>query len=148
MVTTADGQKEIKDIQIGDVVQSFDLVRNDVVTKTVKGLWKSDYDSKLVIINGIRTKATIGHPFAIKDFEGNISWAAADPDADKEFHGDLTVEKLEVGKYFINLMGDWVIVDSIEFEDFKGIVYNISVEDTHNYIAEGILVHNMAKKLN
>lgn len=148
MVTTADGQKEIKDIQIGDVVQSFDLVRNDVVTKVVKGLWKSDYDDKLVIINGIRTKATIGHPFAIKDFEGNISWAAADPDADKEFHGDLTVEKLEVGKYFINLMGDWVIVESIEFEDFKGIVYNISVEDTHNYIAEGILVHNMAKKLN
>jgi hypothetical protein len=148
MVTTADGQKEIKDIQIGDVVQSFDLISNDVVTKTVKGLWKSDYDNKLVIINGIRTKATIGHPFAIKDFEGNISWAAADPDADKEFHGDLTVEKLEVGKYFINLMGDWVIVESIEFEDFKGIVYNISVEDTHNYIAEGILVHNMAKKLN
>ena len=147
MVTTADGQKEIKDIQIGDVVQSFDLQSNDVVTKVVKGLWKSDYDSKLVIINGIRTKATIGHPFAIKDFDGNISWAAADPDADKEFHGDLTVEKLEVGKYFINLMGDWVIVESIEFEDYKGIVYNISVEDTHNYIAEGILVHNMAKKL-
>ena len=35
---------------------------------------------------------------------------------------------------------------SIEFEDFKGIVYNISVEDTHNYIAEGILVHNAVKK--
>lgn len=147
MVLTVDGQKEIKDIQIGDVVQSFDLLRNDVVTKTVKGVWKSDYDNRLVIINGVRTKATVGHPFAIKDFEGNISWAAADPDADKEFHGDLTVEKLETGKYFINLLGDWVMVDSIEFEDFKGIVYNISVEDTQNYIAEGILVHNMAKKL-
>ncbi len=147
MVLTADGQKEIKDIQIGDVVQSFDLLRNDVVTKTVKGLWKSDYDNKLVIINGVRTKATIGHPFAIKDFDGNISWAAADPDADKDFHPELVVEKLETGKYFINLMGDWVLVESIEFEDFKGLVYNISVEDTQNYIAEGILVHNMAKKL-
>ena len=146
MVLTADGQKEIKDIQIGDVVQSFDLLRNDVVTKTVKGLWKSDYDNKLVIINGVRTKATIGHPFAIKDFDGNISWAAADPDADKDFHPELVVEKLETGKYFINLMGDWVLVESIEFEDFKGLVYNISVEDTQNYIAEGILVHNAIKK--
>jgi len=147
MVTTADGQKEIKDIQIGDVVQSFDLQKNDVVTKTVKGLWKTEYDDKLVIINGIKTKATVGHPFAIKDFEGNIRWAAANPEVDKDFHGDLVVEKLTTGEYFINLLGDWVMVETLEFEDFKGIVYNISVEDTHNYIAEGILVHNFAKKL-
>ena len=147
MVTTADGQKEIKDIQIGDIVQSFDLQKNDVVTKTVKGLWKTEYDDKLVIINGIKTKATVGHPFAIKDFEGNIRWAAANPEVDKDFHGDLIVEKLTTGEYFINLLGDWVLVETLEFEDFKGIVYNISVEDTHNYIAEGILVHNFAKKL-
>jgi len=147
VVATIDGDKEIKDIQIGDLVQSFDLVSNDLVTKKVKGIWKSDYDDKLVIINGIRTKATLGHPFAIKDFEGNIKWAAIDPEADKEFNKDLTIEKLEVGKYFINLEGNWVLVKSIEFEDFKGIVYNISVEDTQNYIAEGILVHNMAKKI-
>jgi intein/homing endonuclease len=127
-------------------LQSFDFVKNDIVTKTVKGLWKSHYNNKLVIINGIRTKATVGHPFAIKDFEGNIGWVAADPDEDKQFHEGLTVKKLEIGKYFINLMGDWVIVESIEFEDFEGIVYNISVEDTHNYITEGILVHNREVK--
>ena len=146
LVATVDGEKEIKDIQIGDLVQSFDLLSNELVTKEVKGIWKSDYDNKLVIINGTQTKATLGHPFAIKDFEGNIKWAAIDPEADKEFNKDLVIEKLEVGKYFINLKGDWVLVESIEFEDFKGIVYNISVEDTQNYIAEGILVHNMAKK--
>jgi hypothetical protein len=147
LVTTVDGEKQIKDIEVGDLVQSFDLLTNELVTKKVKGLWKSDYDNKLVIINGTHTKATIGHPFAIKDFEGNIKWAAVDPEADKDFHNDLIIEKLEVGKYFINLAGTWVLVESIEFEDFKGIVYNISVEDTQNYIAEGILVHNMAKKL-
>lgn len=147
MIITPDGQKEIKDIEIGDIIQSYDFVENELVTKTVTGLWKSDYDNKLVIINGIKTKATIGHPFAIKDFEGNVKWAAIDPKADEKYHRDFEITKLETGKYFINLLGDWVIVDSIEFEDFKGIVYNISVEDTHNYIAEGILVHNMAKKL-
>jgi hypothetical protein len=147
VISTIDGDKEIKDIQIGEIVQSYDFSTNEIVTKAVKGIWKSDYDNKLVIINGIRTKATMSHPFAIKDFDGNISWAAADPDADKDFHKDLVVEKLEVGKYFINLEGNWVVVESIEFEDFKGLIYNIAVEDTHNYIAEGILVHNMAKKL-
>ena len=145
LVTTVDGEKEIKDIQIGDLVQSFDIETSELVTKTVKGLWKTDYDNKLVIINGVRTKATLGHPFAIKDFEGNIKWAAIDPEADKEFDKDLVIEKLEVGKYFINLKGDWVLVESIEFEDYKGLVYNITVEDTHNYLAEGILVHNVKK---
>ncbi len=144
MVTTEDGQKEIKDIQLGDVVQSFDLQRNDIVTKKVTGLWKVEYDDRLVIINGIRTKATMGHPFAIKDFEGNIRWASADPEVDKDFHGDLIVEKLTTGEYYINLLGDWVLVETLEFEDFKGLVYNITVEDTQNYIAEGILVHNAA----
>jgi hypothetical protein len=147
VVATVDGEKEIKDIQVGDLVQSFDVTSSDLVTKKVKGIWKADYDSKLVIINGTRTKATMGHPFAIKDFDGNIKWAAVDPEVDKEFHDNLIVEKLEVGKYFINLIGNWVLIESIEFEDFKGIVYNISVEDTQNYIAEGILVHNMAKKI-
>ena len=147
VVFTADGEKEIKDIEVGDIVQSFDFNTNDIVTKKVKGIWKSDYNDKLAVINGIRTKATVGHPFAIKDFEGNIKWAAVDPEADKDFHKELVVEKLETGNYFINLMGNWVLVETIEFEDYKGLVYNISVEDTQNYIAEGILVHNMAKKL-
>jgi hypothetical protein len=147
VVFTADGEKEIKDIEVGDIVQSFDFNTNDIVTKKVKGIWKSDYNDKLVVINGIRTKATVGHPFAIKDFEGNIKWAAVDPEADKDFHKELVVEKLETDKYFINLMGNWVLIETIEFEDYKGLVYNISVEDTQNYIAEGILVHNMAKKL-
>ena len=146
LVTTVDGEKEIKDIQIGDLVQSFDIETSELVTKTVKGLWKTDYDNKLVIINGVRTKATLGHPFAIKDFEGNIRWAAANPEVDKDFHGDLIIEKLTTGEYFINLLGDWVLVETLEFEDFKGIVYNITVEDTHNYIAEGILVHNVIEK--
>ena len=146
MITTVDGEKEIKDIEIGDLVQSFDILTSELVTKAVKGLWKSDYDNKLVIINGVHTKATVGHPFAIKDFEGNIKWAAVDPTADKEYHEtDFVIEKLEIGKYFINLMGTWVLIESIEFEDFKGIVYNITVEDTHNYLAEGILVHNTKK---
>jgi hypothetical protein len=148
VVFTADGEKEIKDIEVGDIVQSFDFNTNDIVTKKVKGIWKSHYNDKLVVINGIRTKATVGHPFAIKDFEGNIKWAAVDPEADKDFHKELVVEKLETGKYFINLVGNWVLVETIEFEDYKGLVYNISVEDTQNYIAEGILVHNAAKKLN
>lgn len=149
MIATIDGEKEIKDIEIGDLVQSFDIITGDMSTKTVRGLWKSNYDNKLVIINGINTKATVGHPFGIKDFDGNIKWAAVDPTVDKEYHeADIVIEKLEVGKFFINLMGEWVLIKSIEFQDFKGMVYNITVEDTHNYVAEGILVHNMAKKLN
>jgi intein/homing endonuclease len=49
-------------------------------------------------------------------------------------------------EYSINLNGEWVKIDNIELEPYNGKVYNISVEDTHNYIANNILVHNVDKK--
>jgi len=33
-------------------------------------------------------------------------------------------------------------VDSVEFENYKGLVYNFEVEDVHSYILNGITVHN------
>ncbi|MCB1000795.1 MAG: ATP-binding domain-containing protein [Acidimicrobiales bacterium] len=33
-------------------------------------------------------------------------------------------------------------VTAVEFEDYSGPVYDLEVEDTHTYVADGILVHN------
>ncbi len=38
----------------------------------------------------------------------------------------------------------WVKVQGVEYEPFKGSVYNMEVEDDHSYVAEGIAVHNCA----
>ena len=149
IVETAEGTKQIKDIQIGDLVDSYDVHTNNIVTRRVTGLWKSEYDSSLVIINGIQTRATIGHPFAIKDIEGTITFAAYDPNSTEEFAvgKGMILEKLEEinGKY-VNVNGEWKLIEKLELEPYQGIVYNITVEETHTFIANKFVVHNFEKK--
>ncbi len=108
-----------------------------------------DYNGPLVVINGIKTMATVGHPFAVKDKEGILKWAAYDKEIDATYFDDgVLVFNLTDDEYSINLNGEWVKIESIELEPYNGKVYNISVEDTHNYVANNILVHNVEKKFN
>jgi hypothetical protein len=146
LVSTIGGTKKINEISIGDIVLSYDLDMNSLVTKKVDGLFKKDYDGGLLVINGFEINATIGHPLAVKDSNNNLSWAAYDPTMDKEYHRNIDVIKLEVKEHKINLNGEWVTIDKIELKPYNGLVYNITVEDTHNYIVENVLVHNMPVK--
>lgn len=148
IIETQDGPKQIKDVEVGDIVTSFDILKNTLVHKKVTGLWKSEYDGGLVIVNGIESKATESHPFAVKDVEGTITFAAYNPDPNDKFalHNDITVDKLEVNGKYINVNGEWVVIKSLDLEPFKGLVYNITVEDTHTFIANNIVVHNFGEK--
>jgi intein/homing endonuclease len=75
-----------------------------------------------------------------------ISWTDCYMIGDKEYHRNIDVIKLEVKEHKINLNGEWVTIDKIELKPYNGLVYNITVEDTHNYIVENVLVHNMPVK--
>jgi len=145
-VNTPSGLKKISDIKIGDIVISYDIKNDMMVERNVDGLFKTEYSGGILTINGIKTNATIGHPFAVKDSEGNILWASYDPSVDKEYHKDIDVIKLKENDHMINLNGEWTTIDTIELEQFNGTVYNIAVENTHNYIVENLLVHNAADK--
>ena len=145
LISTPDGERRIDEIEEGDEVLSYDFDNNIIVHSKVIGLWKSQYDNDLVIINNIETKATIGHPFSVKDINGNIKWAAYDNTADVEFHVGLEVENLKIGEHYVYMDGVWSLVEDIKLQPFSGIVYNISVDNGHNYIAENLLVHNIDK---
>lgn len=146
-IRTPNGSKKIEDFRENDYVKSFDIENNEFINKKSYKLSSFDYDGPLLIINGIKTKATIGHPFAVKDKYGNLKWAAYDKEMDSTFFNDgVVVFNLLEDEYSINLNGEWVKIDNIELEPYNGKVYNISVEDTHNYIANNILVHNVDKK--
>lgn len=146
-ITTETGYKNIEDIEIGDIIISY-LEESDVmIPRTVTGLFDADYLGGLVIINGIKTNATVGHPFAVKNELGELKWAAYDKNIDLGYFDEgIVVNNLTDEKYSINLNGEWVEIKTIEIEPFKGKVYNISVQETHNYIANDILVHNVNKK--
>jgi intein/homing endonuclease len=148
-IVTPSGIKKIEDFKENDYVKSLDTQNNEFVNKKSYKLSSFDYNGSLVIINGIRTMATIGHPFAVKDNEGNLKWAAYDKEEDKTYFDDgLVVFNLLDEEFSINLNGEWVKIENVELEPYDGKVYNISVEDTHNYIANNILVHNVEKKIN
>jgi len=146
-ILTPNGVKKIEDIDENDYVKSLDTENNEFINKRSFKLSEFDYDGPLVIINGIKTMATIGHPFAVKDKDGILKWASYDKEMDSTYFDDgVIVFNLLDDEYDINLNGEWVKITNIELEPYTGKVYNISVEDTHNYVANNILVHNVQKK--
>lgn len=147
-ITTETGYKNIKDIEVGDIVMSYLEGSEVTIPRTVTGLFDADYLGGLVIINGIKTNATVGHPFAVKNELGELKWAAYDKNVDLDYiNENIVINNLTDEKYSFNLNGEWVEIKTIEIEPFKGKVYNISVDGTHNYFANSILVHNVDKKV-
>jgi hypothetical protein len=147
-IQTPSGTKKIEEIEDNDYVISLDTENNEFINKKSLALSSFDYDGPLVIINGIKTMGTIGHPFAVKDKDGILKWAAYDKEQDSTYFDEgILIFNLLDEEYSINLNGEWVKITSIDLERYTGKVYNISVEDTHNYIANNILVHNIPKKL-
>jgi intein/homing endonuclease len=57
------------------------------------------------------------------------------------------VENLKLGDHYVYLDGVWVLIEDMQLQPFTGIVYNLSVESVHNYIAENLLVHNVIDKI-
>jgi hypothetical protein len=125
--------KNIEDIVIGDEVLSWngeELVVSKVIDiePTVVG------DRDLYTINGegiCNIEFTPEHPFLTKQ-----GWKALKPDVE-EFG------ILEPGDE-INCCGEWKAISSIDVIDSKPDqrVFNFTVKEYHNYVANGIIVHN------
>jgi PKD repeat protein len=124
LIQLPSGIKSIEDIKVGDVVTSFDLKTNSIKESNVTRLTVHD-DFSYMIINGI-IKTTSNHPFYS---DGN--WTEA---------GNLSV-----GDKILHVDGLEHTIETIELSDELATVYNFEVEGTHNYFAEGYLVHNIEK---
>ena len=53
--------------------------------------------------------------------------------------------KLSIGDKILHVDGLEHTIETIELSDESATVYNFEVEGTHNYFAEGYLVHNVQK---
>ena len=115
------GIKSIEDIKVGDTVKSFDIGTSSVVNSKVTETFVHS-DRYYMIINGT-IKTTSVHPFYS---DGN--WIEA---------GDLSI-----GDKILHVDGLEHTVKTIELNDEPVTVYNFEVDGTHNYFAEGYLVHN------
>ena len=132
-VLTENGYKNIEDIKIGELVYSVDVDSNKKELKKVLNTIKNyTYEIYKLKIGNEFVETTWNHPFYVID----KGWVMAS----KLTLGDIILsDKDNVGK-----VNDIVIIKN----DKKVPVYNITVEDYHNYIIteDNLLVHNATCK--
>ena len=131
-ITMSDGTlKNIQDIKIGNMVKSYDVnkrqVKNAKVIKIFHHSSKDVSDGYLIlkIQNGRILKVTPNHPIFV-----NSQWKEAG--------------KLKLGDLLLQEDGKKMRLVSIKKIKGQIPVYNLEVDEYHNYFAEGVLVHNKA----
>ena len=155
-ISMADGStKSIQYIEVGDMVESYDLSTNQFVQKRVSAIDSShtvgdhragcealgDTCGVYHFIGNDSVKFTPEHPFLLSDGR----WASLNPLTNQEpwLSQQSEVVNLTRGDTVLRKDGNYTI-NNIVFEemDENTKVYNFTVEDTHTYIANGFVVHN------
>lgn len=145
-VSMADGTtKPIEDVNLGDVVYSFDAEtgkpKGAVVLEIESPIRHGYYD--LFFGDGTVLNITNEHPIWIKsgEYEG---WAAIEPYATFQETG-RTPAKLEVGDYAMNIDGEWLMLENIVFVNKTVRAYNIKrMMGADNYYVNGVSAEDLA----
>lgn len=132
-VQTYEGIKMIKDITTNDLVYSFNEKLHKIELKRVLFAGKTGINRQVIRVtmdNGQTVVCTPNHPFAVVNNKENITYIEAE-----SLNTGMIIKsnKLDVKVLKIELLSD--LID----------VYDITVEDNHNFFiggSNGILVHN------
>ena len=128
LVKTKDGYKRIEEIGANDFVYSWNEKENKMEYKRVlnTSITTAEITRLIELKDGTTVEATLNHPFL---------------EIEKGF---LEAKDLEIGSRIFTIEGEMEITSIKEEEYFSKKVYNLYVEDNHNYfISElGLLVHN------
>ena len=124
-IKTQSGEKEIERMVADkDSVWAYNLIKKEKVLRAVRQVFvKTSKQICKLFLAGSVLLTTPEYKFA--DNEGN--WIAAHNLA---------------GKEIISFSGELVCVERAEIKDSLVQVYNLEVENEHNYFAGGLLAHN------
>jgi intein/homing endonuclease len=143
-ITMEDGsEKNIEDVVEGDVVLSFNETTFEKEYNKVTKLYTPVHDDLVIyhLSNNTSITSTFDHPYYIEDYK----LASHAPELTNGRYEDLNseVSKIKVGDILHLSDGSREsIVDIIELERIPTQTYIFSVENNHNFYANGILVHN------
>ena len=143
-VLMADGTtKNIEDVKVGDMVMSLNEETGDFVAqRVIKTIIKENSDDLVYVnlSNGKRIGMRAYHPLLTTE-----GWKSLRPELVETLIDVGNVQMLEVGDTLVGYEENVSIVSIEEREDIANYnTYNLSVENTHNYIVEGVVVHNAA----
>jgi intein/homing endonuclease len=125
-INMADGsKKDIEKIIVSDLVESYDLKKNKVEQNIVLKLLNYPNIHRNIIILNNKLKTTPDHPIWTKDRK----WIKA--------------QHINIGDEVLTSNGKTITITKIELISGNYEVFNLILkEETHNYFAENILVHN------
>jgi hypothetical protein len=130
-VTLENGlKKEIQYIIVGD------KLKGSQGTNIVEQLKFHPHTGLVYSINGMGYFVTAGHPFMTTE-----GWKAFDEILAMEINPTLEIGKLKLGDILITL-NEEITLDNFESIEMSVPVYNFEVSGTHDYYADGYLVHN------
>ncbi len=124
ILMTDGSTKAISDIQVGDQVASYNEETKTVVVSKVDKLLI--HDPEIYWIINDRIKVTPNHSFYIDGKWKHIGQA-------------------ELGDNMLKHDGNQEAIVKMELITIKEPIYNLEIQDTHTYYAEGVLVHNAIK---
>lgn len=148
-VTLANGDvKEIQNLVSGDEVITYNEESKETEAKKVIS-FRTAFRDDLVeyyLDNGTVLKCTQEHPhyYECKN-TGEEGLAAYDRDKTEELHNiGREIHNIEEGDFLFDIEGNKVKIIKIVAVDLeeKTTTYIMSVEDNHNFYANGILTHN------
>jgi hypothetical protein len=134
--------KNIEDVEVGDIVQSWNEITNKVENSKVVKLTQPVHDDMLIIgfSNGVVNENTFDHPYYVK----GKGWCSYSPTLTKERY-DIDTTLLEAGDncYYNNNSGiDEVEVSFIKENWGEVQTYIFELDNNHTFFANGILTHN------
>jgi hypothetical protein len=123
----------VETLKPGDVLLGPGGVKNKVVKLDIKP--RADWE--IYSFNGGEFFVTPNHLF-----KTTTGWKAINPEIYLKGAPELNVKTLKVGDVLITLTGT-MRIDKIEYKTIKNsVVYNPELDGTHEYYANGYLVHN------
>jgi hypothetical protein len=130
------GRKRLRDVQVGDVVQSFDVATGKLAQRPVMQVFRHERRS----VGQLQSRAGAG-PRSVTDNHPIF----VEPLGDFSAAGELDARHTKrTGLYW-----DDQDLRAIELEAYRAAplghvleVYNLSIEGTETYFADGLLVHN------
>jgi len=145
-VTMADNSlKNIEDIQVGEMVKSFDEATKQIGIQKVSGIESPIREGYYNLYFGDNrlVKVTNEHPFYTKKSDGSVGWCSIIPEITRSFYPHLYfIEQLEAGDMIYTDYREWVEVHSWDYIEGQIQTYNLMIENTPTYFANGLLAHN------
>ena len=132
MVSTPNGEIPIQNLKAGDLVNSFMNSNDQLTTSTINALVSHNPDEDNYGLYELKTEnhtvtVTGNHPFVLEDVNGP-SWVSP-------------VNLLVNDKIYVE-SGKLETIISLEKLEYKEDTFNLMINDTHTYIADGFRVHN------